>query len=264
MAKRKITCENSSCKHYDISASGGCKTCITIGLNGKCKSFEKGFLHYFHIVWEALRNTNFIDYVEMSMNPDLKTGLYYVMECYGLGFEVQEWGTCRMVMLKDGEKGAALNYEEITKRELNMEKFNKHFKDFNSGIMPEQERTTRQQDTEEKPNRDFGWVSPLGEFVESPFGTHEESAGQICEKQGFDAEYWEWRKTLKDGTTNRLKGDFIAEVKGYCLIHNPTGGGGYIATHMKRLTRKQEEFLYEYFMDKGDRFKAEQFIKETV
>ena len=30
----------------------------------------------------------------------------------------------------------------------------------------------------------------------------------------------------------------------------------------KRLTKRQKEFLYGYFMDMGDRFKAEQFIKE--
>lgn len=49
---------------------------------------------------------------------------------------------------------------------------------------------------------------------------------------------------------------------GYCLIHNPTGCGGYIVTNMKSLTKRQKEFLYGYFMDMGDRFKAEQFIKE--
>jgi len=29
---------------------------------------------------------------------------------------------------------------------------------------------------------------------------------------------------------------------------------------MKNLTKKQKEFLYGYFMDMGDRFKAEQFV----
>lgn len=34
----------------------------------------------------------------------------------------------------------------------------------------------------------------------------------------------------------------------------------YIVTNMKNLTKQQKEFLYGYFMDMGDRFKAEQFV----
>ena len=63
MGKRKITCNNSSCKHH---TNGGCDTCITLDGSGKCKSFEKGFAYYFHIVWDALDNKNFIDMVEME------------------------------------------------------------------------------------------------------------------------------------------------------------------------------------------------------
>ena len=147
MGKRKITCNNSSCKHH---TNGGCDTCITLDGSGKCKSFEKGFAYYFHIVWDALDNKNFIDMVEIRMNPDLKTGLFYVMECYDLGFSEMEWGTCRMVMLKDGKEGKPLKYEEIIEREMNMEKFSKHLENFNNGIMPQMQReqdAAGQQDT---------------------------------------------------------------------------------------------------------------------
>lgn len=134
MGKRKITCNNSSCKHY--VTGNGCDTCVTITSSGKCGSFEKGFIYYFHIVWDALENKNYIDAVELQRNPDLKIGFYYVMRCYGLGFSEMEWGTCRMLMLKEGEKGEALNYEKIVARELNMEEFKKCLEDFQNGIMP--------------------------------------------------------------------------------------------------------------------------------
>ena len=178
MGKRKITCNNNSCKHH---TNGGCDTCITLDGSGKCKSFEKGFAYYFHIVWDALDNKNFIDMVEIRMNPDLKTGLFYVMECYDLGFSEMEWGTCRMVMLKDGKEGKPLKYEEIIEREMNMEKFSKHLENFNNGIMPQMQQEQEQdaagqQDKEEK---EFGWLSPTGVFTESPFGTHEESANTL-------------------------------------------------------------------------------------
>lgn len=49
MGKRKITCNNASCKHH--ISGGGCDTCIMLDGSGKCKSFEKGFAYYFHIVY---------------------------------------------------------------------------------------------------------------------------------------------------------------------------------------------------------------------
>lgn len=239
MGKRKITCNNSSCKHH---TNGGCDTCITLDGSGKCKSFEKGFAYYFHIVWDALDNKNFIDMVEIRMNPDLKTGLFYVMECYDLGFSEMEWGTCRMVMLKDGKEGKPLKYEEIIEREMNMEKFSKHLENFNNGIMPQMQQEQDAAGQQDKEEKEFGWLSPTGVFTESPFGTHEESAEQICEEKGFTEEYWNWVKENRGNEINNLMRDFLSEVKGYCLIHNPSGYTGYIVTNMKNLTKQQIEF----------------------
>lgn len=152
--------------------------------------------------------------------------------------------------------------EEIVKREIDMEKFRKHLADFNAGIMPGQGEDQSKQRESKVQHKEFGWLSPEGTFTESPFGTHEESAEMICERKGFVDEYWKWVKENGDNEIGHLMRDFLSEVKGYCLIHNPTGCGGYIVTNMKSLTKRQKEFLYGYFMDMGDRFKAEQFIKE--
>lgn len=210
MEKRKIECNNKSCKHHVYD--GKCDTCIVLDEAGKCQSFEKGFAYYFHIVWNALGNKNFID--------------------------------------------------AIVKREIDMEKFRKHLADFNAGIMPGQGEDQSKQRESKVQHKEFGWLSPEGTFTESPFGTHEESAEMICERKGFVDEYWKWVKENGDNEIRHLMRDFLSEVKGYCLIHNPTGCGGYIVTNMKSLTKRQKEFLYGYFMDMGDRFKAEQFIKE--
>lgn len=210
MGKRKITCNNSSCKHH---TNGGCDTCITLNGSGKCKSFEKGFAYYFHIVWDALDNKNFIDMVEIRMNPDLKTGLFYVMECYDLGFSEMEWGTCRMVMLKDGKEGKPLKYEEIIEREINMEKFSKHLENFNNGIMPQMQQEQDAAGQQDKEEKEFGWLSPTGVFTESPFGTHEESAEQICEEKGFTEEYWNWVKEKAMQNVTALFGEAAAPEK---------------------------------------------------
>lgn len=117
---RKVKCKNTECKHH--CKNDYCDTTVNINSGGRCESFEKNIVYYFHLVWEALADKNFIDMVEIIRNPEIKIGLFYVMECFNLGFAEMEWGTCRMVMLKDGKDGKPLNYEEITSREINTDK----------------------------------------------------------------------------------------------------------------------------------------------
>ena len=74
----------------------------------------------------------------------------------------------------------------------------------------------------------------------------------------FDAEF-EDKECEYDYYTAR---DFLSEVKGYVLIHNPAGSGNYIVSHVKPLTKKQKDFLYGYFMDLGDKWKAEQYLND--
>ena len=248
---RKVYCENTSCKHYQ--GKDVCDTTVKIGSNGKCKSFEKGFVYYFHRVWDELGNSNYIDFVKINRDDDLRIGIFMVCKVYGINFSEMEWGLCRILMFKESPKGEALHYDDIVSREMNHEEFDKLYRDFQNGILPSV--------THEKTKKDsqpFGRLSPMGEFTEGDFAEHEEVAERIIEKSGFGDEYDDWLMSNGEGVTCR---DFLAEVKGYCLIHNPAGYGGYIVSNVKPLTKKQKEFLYEYFTDIGDRFKAEQYIE---
>ena len=264
---RKVHCTNASCKHY--RSGNSCDTTVKIGDNGKCFSFEKGFPYYFHIVWNALGNSNYIDMIDIVSNPDLRIGLHYVMDCFGLGYCEMEWGTSRMIMLKEKADGDALGYKQIIERDVDNEKFRKHLNNFNAGILPKANPDGPKADPGETKNvaqkkgpKEFGWLSPTGEFTESSFGKHEESAMQICKEKGFVDEYRKWTQKPGNKRINYLMRDFLQHVKGYCLIHNPSGFGGYIVTNMKSLTKQQKEFLYTYFKDMGDMFKAEQFYEK--
>lgn len=253
---RKAYCENTKCRHWN--GKNNCGTTIKIGSDGKCQSFEKGIVYYFSLVLDSLMSKNYIDMVELQLNPDLRIGLYYVMDCFGLCFSEYEWGTCRMLMLKDMENGESLNAEQIVDREMDMDKLKQHFDNLMNGIMP-QPKENISQTSESIKEHDYGWLSPTGDFTPSPFGTHEESAQTICENQNFMDEYSVWRQESEDHYLTR---DFLIEAKGYALIHDPTGQNCYLVTNMKNLTKKQKEFLYGYFIDMGDRFKAEQFLEE--
>lgn len=88
----------------------------------------------------------------------------------------------------------------------------------------------------------------------------EPSCSRLGKAHGFLEEYQEWRRDPENKHLSLLYRDFLMEKKGYALIHNPSGDGGYVVTSRVKLTKAQREFLYDYFLSMGDRFKAEQYI----
>ena len=246
---RKLICKDFTCKHNGDNNVCQKKT-VEIDL-ATCQSYEKGFHYYLQLVYGKLSNTNMIPLNEL--NEELKIGLYYVMEIFDLGFSQNEYGTWRWVMLKDGETGKGLKSAEIRKREINTEKLMEHFNNFNNGILPNQ---GAKKEEPKKTSQPFGWLSPTGDFTEGDWGEHEEVAVEIIKKKKF---YDEWERCADPIYLAR---DFLSEIKGYVLIHNPSCDGGYIVSHIKPLTKKQKEFLYGYFMDLGDRWKAEQYLED--
>ncbi len=237
---QKVKCKNTDCKH--LSGENKCDTRVEIDVDGVCASFEKGFVYYPRLVWSALHGGNMIDVNELT--PDLRIGLYYVMELYHVGFSTVEHGSWRFIILQDGEDGPALDHQSIVAREMDMTRLHELLEDFNAGKLPGLTPQTEEvPEKGEKADYGFGWLSPDGHFTESPWGNHEESAEAICEKAGWEAEYRAWRYT-DDMVLYR---DYLVYAKGFCLIHNPSLDGRYTVTHEKPLTKKQREFLYGFF-----------------
>ena len=247
---RKLICKDITCKHH--GANNVCQK-KTVEINwAECQSYEKGFYSYIQKVLKKLQNTNMIPLNELD--EDMRIGLFYVMEIYNLKFSQCEHGDWRWVMLIEEETRKGLVAKDIIGRPINMDAYEKHRTNFDNGIIPGREE---KKEEPKKTSQPFGWLSPTGEFTEGDFGEHEEVAEQIIAKKRFDAEYED-----KAGEYFYTARDFLSEVKGYVLIHNPSGFGGYIVSHVKPLTKKQKEFLYGYFMDIGDKWKAEQYLED--
>ena len=267
MSKRKIICKNNSCKFYDTGDRCR-KDHIEIGGSGTCQSFRKGLPYYFHLVWDALSNKNYIDAVELMQDSDLKIGMYYVMKCYHLAFVERTFGNCRLFTLideNDDTKASGLNADKILKRDLDMEELQKHLTDFNAGILPTSKRKDEPKVETDIPSGEYGWLAPDGRFTPSPFGTHEETAEKICDKYQFTMDYWRWEQKRSElGLSNQptLRRDYLLMVKNYCLIHDPAGGMGYIVTHRMPLTEKQKNFLFYYFKNMGDVLRAEHYASD--
>ena len=251
---RKVTCKNICCKHH--KNGGLCAVPVRIGEGGACESYERGFHYYVNLVWNALSNTNFI--LPADMNDDMRIGLYYVMKMFHLGFSVQQRGDWRMVMLCNEEKGKGLTYQEIIELPLDTDVLMQLRREFDEGKLPGPDAED-DAPPPKKSSQPFGWLSPSGDFTEGDWGDHEKIAHDMIRKLGFSDEFRAYKVATRQGLGAR---DFLSEVKGYCLIHNPSGLGGYIVSNVKPLTKQQREFLYGYFMDMGDRFGAERFMQE--
>ena len=165
----------------------------------------------------------------------------------------------------DGIKdGNALRYEDIISIDIDMEKLQYHMKKFNEGILPPYDED-KKETTETKPiklkveSQPFGWLSPTGEFIKGDWGEHEGIAIEIVKQKHLESDYNEWR--MKDDG-HILYRDYLINVKGYALIHNPSMYGNYIVTHTKELTKRQKDFLYGYFIDMGDAWSAERYLND--
>ena len=188
-----------------------------------------------------------------------------MIELYGLEFKSNTWGNDSFITLhKYGVKdGTALGYKDIISIDMDMEKLQYHMKKFNQGILPPYDKD-KKKSKEMKPikpkveSQPYGWLSPTGEFIESDWGTHEESAIEIIKQKYFKEDYNEWRKSTDNKSL--LYRDFLIYGKGYVLIHNPSMIGNYKVTYTKDLTRQQKDFLYGYFIDMGDRLSAEKYL----
>lgn len=248
LMKRRVECCNLCCKHHQ--AGNTCGTTLQIGASGKCQSFEKSLLYYFCLIFSALSNKNYIDAMELT--EEMQIGLYCVMTAYHLGFTTMEWGTCRMYALKASENGTMLKMADICAMELDQEAMDRLSWEMDEGILMQKCVDSEHSVKQSQP---FGWLSPTGIFTEAAFGEHDAAAQEIIRKKGLWNDFLDWRNE-RNGTSR----DFLSEMAGYCLVHNPSGSGGYIVSAVKPLTKRQKDFLYGYFMEIGDRFKAEQYV----
>lgn len=205
-------------------------------------------------VLTLLRRSNFITLPDLD--DRVKLGMYYLMKMYGLGFRHRvraswEW----FELCKDNGPGLLardieeMAYDPVVYAELK--------KAHDSGIMPEG-FGGNQAERPPKKTEDWGWLAPDGVFFESEWGTHLQLAGDIIEQKDWEDEFEEWQE---NNNVMAPENDFLCQVKGWVLIHNPGMDGGYIVTNVKPFTKKQREFLYDYFLARGNRGRAEMYLR---
>lgn len=250
-----MICKNRTCKHHDTDRCRVVRK-VKIGISGKCESFEKGFVYYTDLVFDALSNTNMI--LPQCLTKDMRIGLYYVMKIFHLGFCEVNFGPVlgRAFMLKREADTVGLKASQIVQLPIDHDVLQELMEDFMKGILPSANMEDKQQELPKKTSQPFGWLSPTGEFTEGDWGEHEQVAFEIIKKKGMEDD---WDKNHREYYSAR---EFLSGAKGYVLIHNPAGFGGYVVSHEKPLTKKQRDFLYGYFADMGDDLMANSYMED--
>lgn len=264
----KLNCMNDYCRYN--GKNGKCMTDVTIDETGRCSSFQLGIVGYLCILWEAVGNENFIRKKMLDENPSLRASLCWILECYKKKCRIvhTRWMEESVIIVDPYDETSgnrALGIDDVTKDGMDMDRFAVVNNSFLNGLIPdgnEYENYMVDQESCTFPKglpKEFGWLSPSGEFTESPLGEHESGAEKICKKRNFMEEFFAWKKKKH---YLALKRDFLTEVKGYCLIHNPSGyGAGYHVEHEKPFTKQQKDFLFAYFWDMGMYRKAKEFTE---
>lgn len=121
----------------------------------------------------------------------------------------------------------------------------------------------RMMDKKEHSTEDYGWLEPDGTFHEVEWGNHQEWAQRYIEENFPEV-------AEDDGVDMQTKcnvgligaGDWLVE-RGWVLLHSPSQGIAQPTKNpVKRYTKKQQEFLYDYYMERGKEREANAVYEE--
>lgn len=99
---------------------------------------------------------------------------------------------------------------------------------------------------------DYGWLAPDGTFYPVEFARHQS---------------WAWRKLMELDAVEKYDpnmgnaGDKLVEM-GWALLHNPGMGTAFVtSSETKPLTKRQKEFLFDYYTQRNKHQKAKEYLE---
>lgn len=105
-------------------------------------------------------------------------------------------------------------------------------------------------------NEDYGWLSPAGRFYPVGWSQHDSWA-----KEHIDELIGRENLSLKERISSAGMGDVLMN-RGWVLLHNPRRGLAFPTKKPeKRYTKAQADFLYEYYIERGEHDRANEVIE---
>lgn len=124
--------------------------------------------------------------------------------------------------------------------------------------------TERMKDKEKHSAEDYGWLAPDGRFFGVEWGDHQNWAQEYMEKYfpelTDDPKIDTQTKMMNPGLIGA--GDWLVE-HGWVLMHNPMQGIAYPTSNpVRKMTKQQKEFLYNYYIERNHSKEANEVWKE--
>lgn len=120
-------------------------------------------------------------------------------------------------------------------------------------------------DDEEHSTEDYGWLEPNGTFHAVEWAKHQEWAEQYI-RENMTEEEWllsgvHMEGQFKTASYNTF-GDYLVD-RGWVLLHSPSQGiASPTRNPVKRYTKAQQEFLYDYYMERKCQREANEIYEE--
>lgn len=123
----------------------------------------------------------------------------------------------------------------------------------------------RMMDEGKHSTEDYGWLEPDGTFHEVDWGNHQEFAEKYI-RENMTEDDWIAAGVHVPGQFKSDDlysfGDYLVE-RGWVLLHNPSQGIAIPTKNpVKRYSKKQQEFLYDYYMERGKEREANAVYEE--
>ncbi|MBQ7277482.1 MAG: hypothetical protein IJS58_09600 [Bacilli bacterium] len=253
-------CQRIGCRYCDDSDNCNCPDNeITININKECSGYKKGVWHYICAVKMAMGNNNTM-LPAFDLNTEIKIGVYFIVMLYNITYAYTEYGNWGWISFydKDEKESKALSIENIFKNyKLNIDQFNlfTHYLENSNNDNEVIEKITGKVQPEEVNDDyifDYGFINPMGDFSQEDWGEHENLAYRIIQEKNWEDEW------VKEGGTCV---DFLVFNKHYVLIHAPNIVDINV-TYNGKMTKKQREFLYDYFMNRNMPLRANLYYNE--
>lgn len=96
----------------------------------------------------------------------------------------------------------------------------------------------------------YGFISPSAEFYEGKWSTHSELAREIIKSN-------DW--IVDDVYGQNVAINYLIIERGFILVHNPSMIEDCFVVGEENATKEQREFLYHYFLDNGNKWRADEY-----
>lgn len=186
-------------------------------------------------VLRAISKSNFLDLTAAQMvynldGDDIKAFCDY----YDIYPSVTTHGNWRFALFHKKDNDEALTAEDYDKMRVEL------------GDDEETKKVIEHQEQAEVKFKyeTYGWLSPDGTYYPADWCEHTAKAEELVEKLYGEKEHL---RQFGHG------GDFLCD-RGWVLLHNPSGGIAQVTARGRgelRLTKKQNEFLYDYYLERN-------------